>query len=150
MDGDRSFCRWESAARNYSSVFRNADLVGDVEEFCAPPPAVDDDALDELPCSAGHTACYISPYGDVFPCVQFPLPTRQRSAAEISGYLAGLAAAERSALDSWRDLPVCSTCSHVGYLHALSGFGLYGRQHARPLIQDCEKSFARTGFSPPT
>ena len=32
-------------------------------------------SLDTLPCSAGHTACYVSPYGDVYPCVQFPLPS---------------------------------------------------------------------------
>src|SRR5207245_6994036 len=56
-------------------VFRNPDLVGNVDEFCAPPPAVDDDVLDGIPCSAGHSACYISPYGDVYPCVQFPLPS---------------------------------------------------------------------------
>src|SRR5262249_4043614 len=27
---------------------------------------------DDLPCSAGHNSCYISPYGDVLPCVQLP------------------------------------------------------------------------------
>jgi MoaA/NifB/PqqE/SkfB family radical SAM enzyme len=55
--------------------FATQTLVGDVDEFCAPPPAVNDDVLQEFPCSAGHTACYISPYGDLFPCVQFPLPS---------------------------------------------------------------------------
>lgn len=29
--------------------------------------------MDELPCSAGHSACYISAYGDVHPCVQVPV-----------------------------------------------------------------------------
>jgi len=28
---------------------------------------------DDLPCSAGHNTCYISPYGEVFPCVQLPV-----------------------------------------------------------------------------
>ncbi|MGB0036115.1 MAG: radical SAM protein [Candidatus Acidiferrales bacterium] len=32
-------------------------------------------AYDDIPCSAGHNSCYISPYGDVFPCVQMPVPT---------------------------------------------------------------------------
>ena len=55
-------------------VFTDESLVRD--EFCAPPsPATDEEMLDARPCSAGHTACYISPYGDVYPCVQFPLPT---------------------------------------------------------------------------
>lgn len=31
-----------------------------------------DNAID-VPCSAGHNSCYISPYGDVYPCVQFLL-----------------------------------------------------------------------------
>ena len=25
--------------------------------------------------AARATACYVSPYGDVYPCVQFPLPS---------------------------------------------------------------------------
>src|SRR5258708_39358690 len=31
---------------------------------------VESKAYEDLPCSAGHNSCYISPYGDVFPCVQ--------------------------------------------------------------------------------
>ncbi len=56
-------------------VFRDSSLVGDVEEFCAIPAPPDENVLEALPRSAGHTSCYVSPYGDVFPCVQFPLPT---------------------------------------------------------------------------
>ena len=53
------------------------------------PPEPGDDALDATPCSAGHTACYVSPYGDVFPCVQFPLPTGnvRSSASSTSGVI---------------------------------------------------------------
>ena len=67
MDGDRSIVGLGIGGDDLQQVFRNAELVGNVDEFCAPPPAVNDDVLDELPCSAGHTFCYISPYGDVFP-----------------------------------------------------------------------------------
>ena len=35
----------------------------------------DEESLHMLPCSAGHTACYVSPYGDMYPYVQFPLPS---------------------------------------------------------------------------
>lgn len=35
-------------------------------------PAVRED-LDEIPCGAGHNACYVSAYGDVSPCVSMPL-----------------------------------------------------------------------------
>jgi MoaA/NifB/PqqE/SkfB family radical SAM enzyme len=90
-------------------VFRNSDLVGDLDEFSAPPPAVNDDVLQEFPCSAGHTAGYISPYGDLFPCVQFPLPignVRRQKFMDIwrhSGQLNEVRSITA------RYLPVCST-----------------------------------------
>ncbi|MFQ5776805.1 MAG: radical SAM/SPASM domain-containing protein [Terriglobia bacterium] len=33
------------------------------------------DPYADIPCSAGHNSCYLSPYGDVYPCVQMPVPT---------------------------------------------------------------------------
>lgn len=29
--------------------------------------------FNTFPCGAAHMSCYISPYGDVYPCVQFPI-----------------------------------------------------------------------------
>ena len=77
MDGDRSILSLGIEQEELQQVFRDEGLVGNVDEFCAPPPGpmAEADAMEMLPCSAGHTACYISPYGDVYPCVQFPLPT---------------------------------------------------------------------------
>jgi radical SAM protein with 4Fe4S-binding SPASM domain len=41
---------------------------------CTPlPSAGPRDDLDTYPCSAGHSFCYISPYGDVMPCVAMPI-----------------------------------------------------------------------------
>ncbi len=97
MDGNRSVLQLGLGVPQLQDVFRNADLVGDVDEFCAPPPQADDDVLQEFPCSAGHTACYISPYGDLFPCVQFPLPTGNVRKSEIHGHLARFRAAQRGA-----------------------------------------------------
>ena len=55
-------------------VFRDTALVGDVDEFSAIPAPAGEDEMESTPCSAGHTACYVSPYGEVFPCVQFRCP----------------------------------------------------------------------------
>jgi radical SAM protein with 4Fe4S-binding SPASM domain len=47
----------------------------------APPSA-----YDNIPCSAGHNSAYISPYGDVYPCVQMPVPAgnvRRQSFHEV-------------------------------------------------------------------
>jgi radical SAM protein with 4Fe4S-binding SPASM domain len=88
--------------------------VGNVEEFCAPPPLPDEDVMEGYPCSAGHTLAYISPYGDVFPCVQFPLPSgnvRRQKFIDIWQHSSELNDVRSIRA---RDLPVCSTCSHVG------------------------------------
>ena len=77
MDGQRGVLEWNIRHAELQKVMRDPALVGSVEDFCAPPsgPLSEQDAYETLPCSAGHTACYVSPYGDVYPCVQFPLPT---------------------------------------------------------------------------
>jgi radical SAM protein with 4Fe4S-binding SPASM domain len=146
MDGDRSILPLGIGNDDLRQVFRNSDLIGNVEEFCAPPPAVNDDVLDGLPCSAGHTACYISPYGDVYPCVQFPLPTgnvRKQKFLEIWRHSPQMN--EVRSIHA-RDLPVCSTCTHVGSCTRCPGLAYMEGNMRGPSSQDCEKSFARTGL----
>jgi len=146
MDGDRSILRLGIGGEDLRQVFRNGDLVGNVEEFCAPPPAVDDEVLDGLPCSAGHTACYISPYGDVYPCVQFPLPSgnvRRQKFLEIWRHSPQM---KRVRSIHARDLPVCSTCTHLGSCTRCPGLAYMEGNMRGPSTQDCEKSFARTGI----
>ena len=146
MDGDRSVLELGVNHEALRQVFRDRALVGDVEEFCTIAAPADEDALSALPCSAGHTACYVSPYGDVFPCVQFPLPT-------------GNVRNERF-LDIWRhsermkevrsirlkDLTTCTSCSHVGSCTRCPGLAFMEGNMRGPSSQDCEKSFARTGI----
>jgi len=146
MDGDRSIVSLGIGGNELRGVMHNADLVGDVDEFCAPPPPVDGPALDEVPCSASHTYCYISPYGDVFPCVQFPLPTgnvRQQKFLDIWRY-----SPQMNDVRSIRprDLPVCSTCSHLGTCTRCPGLAYMQGDMRGPSVQDCEKSYARTGI----
>ncbi len=146
MDGDRSILGLGIGGEDLKQVFRDSNLVGDVGDFCAPPPPVDADVLDELPCSASHTYCYISPYGDVFPCVQFPLPTgnvRQQKFLDIWRY-----SPQMNEVRSIRprDMPTCSTCSHVGGCTRCPGLAFMAGDMRGPSTQDCEKSFARTGI----
>lgn len=146
MDGDRSVLGLGVNHEALRQVFCDRALVGDVEEFCTIAAPADDEGLSALPCSAGHTACYVSPYGDVFPCVQFPLPT-------------GNVRNERF-LDIWRhsermkevrsirlkDLTTCTSCSHVGSCTRCPGLAFMEGNMRGPSSQDCEKSFARTGI----
>ena len=146
MDGDRSILGLGISQTDLRQVFRTPELVGDVEKTCAPPPAVDDDTLDGVPCSASHTFCYISPYGDVYPCVQFPLPTgnvRRQKFLEIWKH-----SPQMNEVRSirGRDLPTCSTCSHLGGCTRCPGLAYMEGNMRGPSTQDCEKSFARTGI----
>jgi len=146
MDGNRDVLRMGLGIPQLQDVFRNSDLVGDVDEFCAPPPAVNDETLKELPCSAGHTACYVSPYGDLFPCVQFPLPSgnvRRQRFMDIWRHSHQLN--EVRSITA-RDLPVCSGCDHVGTCTRCPGLAYMEGNMRGPSTQDCEKSFARTGI----
>ncbi|MGC1617819.1 MAG: radical SAM protein [Candidatus Acidiferrum sp.] len=147
MDGDRSILSLNVDEAALREVFRNEALIGgNVEEFCAPPPGPDDDALDMLPCSAGHTACYVSPYGDVYPCVQFPLPSgnvRQMKFVDIWRDSPQLNEVRSITL---RDMPSCSKCAHGGTCTRCPGLAFLEGNMRGPSTQDCEKSFARTGI----
>jgi AdoMet-dependent heme synthase len=146
MDGDTSILSLRIAGSELNSVFHNPDLVGNVEEFCAPPPPPDEGIMDGYPCSAGHTAAYISPYGDVFPCVQFPLPSGNvRKQKFIDIWRDSPALHEVRSIRA-KDLPVCSTCSHVGTCTRCPGLAYMEGSMLGPSTADCEKSFHRTGI----
>jgi len=146
MDGDTSILSLRAPAEDLRHAFANPDLVGDVEAFSAAPPEPDDGVMEGYPCSAGHTSCYISPYGDVFPCVQFPLPSgnlREQSFQDIwrnSDQLAEVRSIRA------RDLPTCSGCAHVGTCTRCPGLAYMEGNMRGPSSADCEKSFLRTGI----
>jgi radical SAM protein with 4Fe4S-binding SPASM domain len=146
MDGDRSVVGLGLGDDDLQHVFRNPHLVGNVEEFCAPPPPVGNEVLDEPLCSAGHTFCYISPYGDVYPCAQFPLSTgnvRKQKFLEIWQHSPQMN--EVRSIRA-RDLPACSTCIHLASCTRCPGLAYMEGDMRGPSSQDCQKSFARTGI----
>jgi AdoMet-dependent heme synthase len=146
MDGDRSVLSLGVDQTALRQVFRDQALVGDVEEFCTIAAPADENALSALPCSAGHTACYVSPYGDVFPCVQFPLPTgnvRKERFLDIWRYSEQMNEVRSIRL---KDLTTCTSCSHVGSCTRCPGLAFMEGNMRGPSSQDCEKSFARTGI----
>jgi AdoMet-dependent heme synthase len=145
MDGDRSVLSLGIKQEALRQVFRDQALVGDVDEFCTIATPADENALSALPCSAGHTACYVSPYGDVFPCVQFPFPTgnvRKKRFLDIWRYSDRMNEVRSIRL---RHLTTCTSCSHVGSCTRCPGLAFMEGNMRGPSSQDCEKSFARTG-----
>ncbi|MGC1373421.1 MAG: SPASM domain-containing protein, partial [Candidatus Sulfotelmatobacter sp.] len=146
MDGDTSILTLRSASSELKQIFHNQELVGNVEEFCAPPPPPGEDVMNGFPCSAGHTACYISPYGDVFPCVQFPLPSGNVRRQKFLDIWRDSPQLKEVRSIRARDLPTCSTCSHVGTCTRCPGLAYMEGNMRGPSTADCEKSFQRTGI----
>ncbi len=146
MDGKRKILDLNIDQKSLAEIFRDPTLLGDAPESCAPPTGPDEDALDSTPCSAGHTAAYVSPYGDVYPCVQFPLPTgnvRRQRFWDIWRNSSGMNEVRSITL---RNLPSCSACVHGGTCTRCPGLAYQEGNMRGPSIQDCEKSFARTGI----
>jgi len=146
LDGDTSILTLRIPGAELKQIFHDPELVGNVEEFCAPPPPAGQDVMQGLPCSAGHTACYISPYGDVFPCVQFPLPTGNLRRQKFIDIWRDSPQLKEVRSIRAKDLPTCSTCAHVGTCTRCPGLAyMEGSMHG-PSTADCEKSFLRTGI----
>jgi len=146
IDGDTSILDLRIATSDLNAVLHNQELVGNVDEYCAAPPTVSEDDMEGYSCSAGHTSVYISPYGDVFPCVQFPLPSgnvRRQKFLDI--WHNSPALAEVRSIHA-RDLPVCSTCSHMASCTRCPGLAYMEGNMRGPSVADCEKSFQRTGI----
>ena len=145
LNGDRSILDLGISDKELFDLFHDEEFVDNVGEYCAPTGSIDDDVLDGYSCSAGHTLCYVSPFGDVYPCVQFPMPcgnVRTQSFGEIwreSQALKSLRAVQV------RDLPTCSSCSHVPYCSRCQGLAYMEGDMRGPSSSDCAKSAARTG-----
>jgi radical SAM protein with 4Fe4S-binding SPASM domain len=144
MDGDTSVLALRMPQTQVLRLFKDRSLVGD--DFCkpaAPEPVDDPEVQDALPCSAGHIACYITPYGDVYPCVQFPLPTgnlRRQSFLEIwrdSPQFADVRAIRV------RDLTGCPSCGFVATCTRCPGLAYMEGNMRGPSSADCEKSMLR-------
>ena len=146
MDGDRSVLGLKAGVSDLHTLFRDESYVGDAEEFCAPPPTPTEDSMDSLPCSAGHTAAYVSPYGEFYPCVQFHLScgnVRQQPFIDIWRDSPQLQEVRSIRL---RDLSGCSQCAHGATCTRCPGLAFLEGNMRGPSTADCEKSFARTGI----
>jgi len=145
MDGSNSVLALRVPGEELPEIFRNPALVPNQEEFCAPPKPPSDDDLEGYSCSAGHSLCYISPYGDVFPCVQFPLPTgnvRRQKFLDIWNLSPQLK--EVRSIQA-KHLTVCSSCTHVASCSRCPGLAYMEGSMRGPSTADCEKSFYRSG-----
>jgi radical SAM protein with 4Fe4S-binding SPASM domain len=82
---------------------------------------LDSSAYDDLPCSAGHNSCYISPYGDVFPCVQLPQAAGNLRRARFADIWYHAPQLEQLRAVRESQLPVCSRCEIRAYCERCPG-----------------------------
>jgi radical SAM protein with 4Fe4S-binding SPASM domain len=81
-------------------------------------------AYEDLPCSAGHNSCYISPYGDVFPCVQLPQAAGNLRRERFSDIWYHAPKLERLRGIRESQLPICSRCEIRSYCERCPGLAL--------------------------
>src|ERR1700733_2891280 len=141
MDGDRSPLQLNVSATALKEVFRDPAFAVDIKEMSDSPTE-----MDHVPCSAGHSACYVSPYGDLYPCVSFPLPSgnvRKQRFIDIWNHSEQLNEVRSIRI---KDLPNCSACGNVSTCSRCPGLAYMEGNMRGPSTQDCEKSYARTGI----
>jgi radical SAM protein with 4Fe4S-binding SPASM domain len=77
--------------------------------------------FDGVPCGAAHMACYISPYGDVYPCIQLPFlcgNVKEKSFEQIWYRSPGMLKVRSITISQ---LPVCSRCDLLPYCNRCPG-----------------------------
>ena len=85
---------------------------------------IESSAYEDLPCSAGHNSCYISPYGDVFPCVQLPQAAGNLRRERFNDIWYHAPQLERLRTIRESQLPVCSRCEIRSYCERCPGLAL--------------------------
>lgn len=150
LDGGRAPTALNVGTEQLRGILRDPGLTESADGAC-PPDAEGAglaDALDALPCSAGHTSCYVSPSGDVCPCVQFPMAAgnvRHAPFLDIWRHSPGLSKVRAVTM---QDVRVCSACAVAGTCTRCPGLAYMEGDLRGPSRQDCEKSLARTGVIP--
>ena len=149
MDGGRDVLGLNIDPKRLAEVYADTSLTAGLELTRQKPtgPVPAEEALNSTPCSAGHTLAYVSPYGDVYPCVQFPYPcgnVRNQPFAEIWKHSPQLAEVRAIRLS---DVEGCSTCVHGSSCSRCPGLAYTEGNMRGPSIQDCERSYALTGVA---
>jgi radical SAM protein with 4Fe4S-binding SPASM domain len=119
-DGERGPVRLRIGRADMQRVLRDPALAAP-----PPPPSPAGRAdLDDIACGAGHSACYVSAYGDVMPCVAMPLACgniRQTPFAEIWADSARMRQVRAIRV---RDLHTCAGCEAAAFCSRCPGQAL--------------------------
>ena len=91
--------------------------------FTGPPSEYLDRPLEKPLCQTGIVGCYVSPYGDVYPCIALLVPMgniREKSFKRIWREPSALRD-EIDSLKTYGDLPLCKDCQYVSFCNNCIG-----------------------------
>ncbi|MCM8780515.1 MAG: radical SAM protein [Candidatus Omnitrophica bacterium] len=103
-----------------------------------------DNPLRKPLCATGSLGCYISPYGDVYPCIQLLIPMgniREKSFQEIWHAPSELRS-QLSLLKTYADLLSCKSCQYVRYCKKCLGLSYLETKDMRacyPALRDISR-----------
>lgn len=112
-------CKPQPRAQAASAVHASPPVLGS-----AVSSGIESLAYEDLPCSAGHNSCYISPYGDVFPCVQLPQAAGNLRREKFDEIWYRAPQLERLRAIRESQLPICSRCEIRSYCERCPGLAL--------------------------
>jgi radical SAM protein with 4Fe4S-binding SPASM domain len=140
LDGDRTVTSLGLGLDELRSAFSEPFLAGVIRDLCEAdglPQAV----RDSLLCSAGHYSCYVSPSGELFPCIQLPL-----SCGNVCepGFKQAWGSQNMEAIRSLRlnDLKDCKGCALLATCTRCPGLALMEGDLAGKSTLDCLKATA--------
>jgi radical SAM protein with 4Fe4S-binding SPASM domain len=111
----------EDLFRVWKDPLFSAQPRNEREEFHPPHSPHSNDDWGDILCGAAHALFYISPYGDVYPCVQFPAfcGNLRNEFFEKIWYHSPQMLEVRSTMPS--QLPICSKCNLVEHCRTCPG-----------------------------
>jgi radical SAM protein with 4Fe4S-binding SPASM domain len=77
--------------------------------------------FNTIPCGAGHMSCYITPYGDVYPCVQLPINCGNLKEAEFTEIWKNSSKLSEFRSITISNLTSCSQCEFFKYCRICVG-----------------------------
>jgi radical SAM protein with 4Fe4S-binding SPASM domain len=107
--------------KEYYSFIMETIKINKEKELNEKPAPKCDDILDVNPCGASHSSCYISPYGDIQPCIEIPINCgnlREKSFKDLwtnSEEMLMVRGIKR------KDLRNCLDCPNPDYCHRCIG-----------------------------
>lgn len=140
LDGDRTVTSLGLDLDALRSALSEPFLAGVVRDWCEAdglPRAVRDGLL----CSAGHYSCYVSPRGELFPCIQLPLPCGNVCQP---GFKQAWGSQNMEAIRALRldDLKDCQGCALLAACTRCPGLALMEGNLTGKSTLDCRKASA--------